>query len=137
MRVLGVDLGTRRIGVAVSDGTGTIASPLTVVARSGDVAADHRRIAALVIDEDAERVIVGLPLSMSGTAGPAAQSAMAESETLAAALPVPVELWDERLTTVVADRSMIARGKRAPARRKVVDQVAAAVILQSWLDAHR
>ena len=145
MRVLALDLGTRRIGVAVSDGTGFLASPLTVIGRSGDVAADHRGIAALVAEEEAERVIVGLPLSMSGSAGPAAQAAMAESEQLAALLPVPVELWDERLTTVVADRSMLAGGgrggrgggKRVPARRKVIDQVAAAVILQSWLDAHR
>lgn len=137
MRVLGLDLGTRRIGVAVSDGTGMIASPVTVVERSGDQRADHARIAGLVIEEQAERVIVGLPLSMSGQAGAAAQSAIAESEQLAGLLPVPVELWDERLTTVVADRALQSRGKRAPARRKVVDQVAAAVILQSWLDAHR
>lgn len=135
MRALGIDLGSRRIGIAVSDGTGSLASPLTVLQRTGEPARDHAAIARLVAEEEAERVIVGLPLSMSGQAGTAAQQAMAEAEAMAEIVAVPVELWDERLTTVVADRAMVARGRRAPARRKVVDKVAAAVMLQSWLDA--
>jgi putative pre-16S rRNA nuclease len=134
VRVLALDLGSKRIGVAVSDGSGTIATPLVVVTRSGDRALDHRRIAALVAEQEAERVVVGLPLSLDGRRGPAADAAQTEVELLAAALPVPVETFDERLTTVTAERVLVEAGLRAEARRKVVDKVAAAVILQAWLD---
>ena len=137
MRALGIDLGSRRIGVAVSDAGGTLASPLTVLPRSGDVSADRRAIARLVTEEEAERVVVGLPLSLSGASGPAAEAARAEAAALAAELPVPVETWDERLTTVEAHRSLEAGGKRSKQRRNVVDKVAAAVMLQSWLDSGR
>ena len=140
MRVLGIDLGTKRIGVAVSDGTGSLASPLTVVERSGDVEADRRRIAALVAEEEAEMVVIGLPLNMSGSAGPAAAEACAEAGGLGELVaPIPVILWDERLTTVSADRSMRASmpRKKTPERRRSVDMVAAAILLQSYLDAHR
>jgi putative Holliday junction resolvase len=134
VRVLALDLGSKRIGVAVSDRSGTIATPLTVVSRSGRRAEDHRRIAALVADEDAERVVVGLPLSLDGTLGPAARSAQEEADELAAVLAVPLEVFDERLTTVTAERSLIEARMRAEARRRVVDKVAAAVMLQAWLD---
>jgi putative Holliday junction resolvase len=133
-RVLALDLGTKRIGVAASDPGQILASPHTVLARARTHAEDHRAIAAIVDELGAERVVVGLPLQLDGRQGLAAQSALAEVDELAAVLPVPVETWDERLTTVAADRSMMARGMKAPARRKVVDQVAAAVLLQSWLD---
>jgi putative Holliday junction resolvase len=76
MRVLGLDLGTRRIGVAVSDGTGTLASPLTVITRSGDPARDRREVSRLVTEEEVEKVVVGLPTSLSGDAGPAAKAAL-------------------------------------------------------------
>jgi putative Holliday junction resolvase len=135
--VLGIDLGTRRIGVATGDATETLASPLDVVVRSGDLASDHRTIARLVVEAEAELVVVGLPLSLNGTKGPAALAAEAEVEALAAALPVPVEMWDERLTTVSAHRSMLDLQMNGEARRKVVDKVAAAVMLQGWLDARR
>ena len=134
MRVLALDLGTKRIGVAVSDRSGTIATPLTVVARSGRVATDHARIAALVAEEEAERVVVGLPLSLDGRLGPAAKAAQGEIDLLAAVLPVPVESFDERLTTVTADRALMEAGMRAEGRRRLVDKVAAAVMLQAWLD---
>lgn len=137
MRVLGIDLGTRRIGVAVSDAGGTLASPLTVLQRSGNVDADRRAIARLVEEEEAERVVVGMPLSLSGASGPAAEAARAEADELAGVLAVPVETWDERLTTVAAHRSLEATGKRSKQRRNVVDKVAAAVMLQSWLDSGR
>lgn len=135
MRALGLDLGTKRIGVAVSDRSGTIASPLTVLPRSRSQGEDHARIAELVRDEEAECVVVGLPLSLSGADGPAARAARAEAERLATVVGVPVETHDERLTTVTAERSLVAGGVRGPARRQLVDKVAAAVILQSWLDA--
>lgn len=137
MRVIALDLGSRRIGVAVSDPSGTLASPFQVLLRSGDPAADHRAIANIVDEVGAELIVVGLPLSLSGHEGAAAQGARAEADVLAAAVAVPVELLDERLTTVAADRSMQRAGKAGRARRKVVDQAAATVLLQSWLDRGR
>ena len=135
MRALGVDLGSKRIGIAVSDRTGTIASPLTMVPLSGNKAADHRRIAALVAEEEAEIVVVGLPLNMNGSVGPAAQAAIAEAKALATVVGVPVETYDERRTTVTADAALMEFKMNAQARRKVVDKVAAAVMLQNWLEA--
>lgn len=137
MRVVGIDLGSRRIGVAVSDATGTLASPYVVIERRGDRSADHRAIAEVVAEAEAERVVVGLPLSLDGTMGPAARAAEAEAAELAAVLPVSVETHDERLTTVTAERSMMERGMKGDARRRVVDKVAAAVMLQAWLDSQR
>ena len=134
MRVVGLDLGTRRIGVAVSDPTGTLASPYDVVERSPQ---SHEKIRRIVEEVEAERVVVGLPLSLSGKDGPAATSARAEAAELEKALPVPVELFDERLTTVSAHRSMMDMKMKADARRRVVDKVAAAVMLQSWLETRR
>ena len=137
MRALGIDLGSKRIGVAVSDRSGTIASPFTVLQRSGSVARDHRAIADLVAEEEAEVVVVGLPLNMNGTAGPAAKAAQKEAAALATVVPVPVTLFDERRTTVTADMAMMEARMNAQARREVVDKVAAAVLLQQWLDAGR
>ena len=137
MRAIGLDLGSKRIGVAVSDRSGTIATPLTVLERRRDHAADHRAIAALVAEEEAERLVIGLPLSLDGSQGPAARRALAEAAELATVVPVPVETFDERLTTVSADRALLEAGLRAPARRAVVDKVAAAVMLQAWLDGQK
>ena len=136
-RIVGLDLGSRRIGVAVSDPTGTIASPHGVVERSGDHAADHAALARLVADVGASRVVVGLPLSLSGAMGRAAREVTEEAEALAKVVGVPVETFDERLTTATAERSLGELGLRGPARRRVVDKVAAAVILQTWLDGGR
>ncbi|MEY2967219.1 MAG: hypothetical protein RLY50_1269 [Actinomycetota bacterium] len=137
LRVLGLDLGSKRIGVAVSDRSGTIATPLTVLARGKSQADDHRRVAEILVAEEAEAVVVGLPLNMDGTEGRAAKGARAECARLATVVTVPVLLHDERLTTVEADRAMMEFRMRAEARRRVVDKVAAAVMLQSWLDARR
>lgn len=137
MRVVGLDLGSKRIGVAISDASATIATPFTVIHRAKRRADDHRAIAALVAEEEAEIVVVGLPLSLSGEHGPAARAAVAEAEALATVVPVPVETYDERLTTVTADAALMEFRMRAEARRRVVDKVAAAVMLQSWLDARR
>ena len=134
-RVVGIDLGSRRIGVAVSDPGGILASPHTVIERSGDVAADREAIAAVVNEVEAERLVVGLPLSLDGRDGPAAKAARAEAAALAAVVAVPVETFDERLTTVTANRSMMDLRMKADARRRVVDKVAAAVMLQHWLDS--
>ncbi|HSL59992.1 MAG TPA: Holliday junction resolvase RuvX [Acidimicrobiales bacterium] len=134
MRVVGIDLGTRRIGVAVS--AGSMAMPYETIHRHGDRRADHRAIAAVVAEVDADRVVVGLPLSLDGSKGPAARAAEAEVAELGAVLSVPVETYDERLTTVTAERDLRDRGMRAERRRSVVDQVAASVLLQAWLDRH-
>jgi len=131
-RVLGVDLGTVRIGVAVSDSERRIASPIEVVVRSGDAARDRRALAEIAREWEVTLVVVGLPLSLSGQVGSAAQAALAEVEALRATLSVPIETYDERLTTVTAERSL--QNLRTPKRRQIVDKVAAAVLLQAWLD---
>ncbi|HEV7758383.1 MAG TPA: Holliday junction resolvase RuvX [Acidimicrobiales bacterium] len=136
-RAVGLDLGARRIGVALCDSAGTLATPYEVVQRSGDRRRDHRRIAELVAEAEAEVVVVGLPLSLDGSVGPAAAGVQAEVAELREHLGVPVEVWDERLSTVEADRRLQSAGVPGRKRRHVIDQVAATVILQSWLDATR
>lgn len=134
MRALGVDLGERRIGIAVSDAEGRVATPLTVVERSGSAGRDHQRIAELAGEYEAEAVVVGMPLSLDGSAGPAARRAEREAQQLRAALAVPVMTHDERLSTVIAERALAESGLSAKVRRRRVDMVAASVILQGWLD---
>jgi putative Holliday junction resolvase len=134
VRALGLDLGSKRIGVAVSDRSGTLASPLTVLERAGDRRRDHERIRTLVDEEEAELVVVGLPLSLDGSVGPSARGALDEAGELASVVGVPVETFDERLTTVTAARHQREAGVPSRARRSTVDQVAAAVLLQAWLD---
>jgi len=141
---LGVDLGTRRIGISLSDSARVLARPHAVIERSGDAVADLDAIAAMVEATGATTVVVGLPLSLSGRDGPAARLARREIAALAERLPVPVVATDERLSTVEATRRLLeardtgagrrSSGTRRPARR-VVDDAAAAVILQSWLDS--
>ena len=137
MRCLGLDLGSKRIGVALCDPHERVATPLTVVERSKSRAHDHANIAKLVAEYEVEAVVVGLPLNMSGKVTAAAQSAKEETEQLRAALGIPVHLHDERLTTVTADRSLMEMEMKADARRRVVDKVAAAVMLQAYLDHRR
>jgi putative Holliday junction resolvase len=134
-RALALDLGTRRIGVAVSDSGGSVATPYETVHRSGDRGRDHRRIAQLVEDAGAEVVVVGLPLSLDGSLGPAARTILAEVDEMRPTVGAELVTWDERLSTVEAERSMRAMGVRKDRRRRIVDQLAATVILQSWLDA--
>ena len=134
-RALGIDLGERRIGVAVSDAEGRVATPITVIERSGSRSRDHQRISELVAEYEAGVVVVGLPLSLDGSAGPAAQAAEQEVGELEAALAVPVLTHDERFTTAIAERALAESGLSGKARRQRVDMVAASVILQSWLDA--
>jgi putative holliday junction resolvase len=134
-RALGLDLGTRRIGVALSDSAGAVATPYDVLTRSADRVRDHGRIAELVAEAGVQVVVVGLPLSLDGSVGPAACVILDEAEELRARLPVGVVTWDERLSTVEAERRLRAAGVRGRRGRGAVDQVAATVILQSWLDA--
>lgn len=137
-RVLGVDLGTRRIGLAISDPGGVIASPLRVLERSGDPARDRAAIVAAAREEEAATVVVGLPTEMSGRKGAAAKGAAAERDALAVLAPdLEIVLVDERMTTVIAQRSLVGAGVKRKDRKQQVDKVAAAVILQSYLDARR
>jgi putative Holliday junction resolvase len=136
--ILGVDLGSRRIGLAVSDPGGRLATPLAVIERSGDRVADRRTILARAREAGASRIVVGLPLSLSGDVGPAAGAVLEEVEALRAeASPtITVETHDERFTTVIAEQGLRATGTRRGARRQAVDSAAAAVMLQSYLEAH-
>lgn len=136
VRALGIDLGSRRVGLAVSDLSGSVANALTTVHRSKSRRHDHAEIARIVTAEQADVVVVGLPLSLDGTQGRAARAAVKEAEQLATVVDVPVEMYDERFTTVTAERGLLEAGLDAKKRRQVVDKVAAAVMLQAWLD-HR
>jgi putative Holliday junction resolvase len=137
VRALGIDLGSKRVGIAVSDTSGTIASALTTVHRSKSRRHDHAEIAKLVKLEECTVVVVGLPLSLDGTHGPAAKAAVKEAKQMEQTVGVPVEMYDERFTTVTAERHMMEVGLDAKQRRKVVDKAAAAVILQAWLEHRR
>jgi putative Holliday junction resolvase len=136
-RALGVDLGSVRIGLALSDPTRTVASPLSVLRRGRDHSADHRAIAALVAEHEVTTVVVGLPLSLSGAKGPAARAAEVEIEELRHVVGPDADViaHDERLTTVTAERSLDEARVRRADRVAVVDKIAAAVLLQSWLES--
>jgi len=133
MRLLGLDVGARRIGIAVSDPQGMIASPLRVLDRKettdpiGDIITEAQRL-------EVEGIIVGMPLTLRGEMGPAAQLMQEFIDKLRARSPVPVETIDERLTTKVAERDMIDAGMSREGRRETIDKVAAALILQRYLD---
>jgi putative holliday junction resolvase len=136
-RVLAVDVGTRRLGVAVSDPTGTVASPLATLPRRTP-AEDAKALAALAGEHAATTVVVGLPVTLAGREGLAAEAVRAWLDELAPHLPgLDFQLADERLSTVAAERALVGGGVRRRARRGVVDQVAASVFLQTWLDARR
>ncbi len=136
MRALGIDLGSKRVGIAVGDTDIGVATPSDVLER--DPARPlEARLGELVEQWEVEVVVVGLPRSLDGSQGPAERRARDEAEVLASSLDVPVELHDERLSTVTAQSSLHAAGVDTRRGRKVVDAVAASVILQSWLDVHR
>jgi putative Holliday junction resolvase len=135
-RILALDVGERRIGVAVCDETGTLAWPLTTITRASK-REDFERIGRLVGEQKAERVIAGYPSSLSGDEGPQARRIRHYVETLAATLPVPVELWDERYTTVEAAERLREADRRKPRDRGQLDATAAAIILQRYLEAQR
>lgn len=133
-RVLGIDLGQRRIGVAVSDPGRVLATADRVIVRTGDPERDRRAIAEIAAEWEATRIVVGLPLSLDGSQGPAATAALAEATRIGEVTGLPVETYDERFTTVTAQRSLAEQNVRGKDRRKVIDMVAAAVLLQAWLD---
>jgi putative Holliday junction resolvase len=133
---LGIDVGTVRVGLAGSDETGTIATPLRTVPRQ-PAARLWREVAQVVVDRLPERIVVGLPLKLDGSEGDSAVDARGVAEQLHRRTGLPVEMWDERFTTVAAERSLIAAGQRRARRRETIDAVAATLLLQSWLDSRR
>lgn len=132
-RTLGVDVGTVRVGIALSDPLGYTAQPLEVIERKKTD--PFARIAALVVEREVTLIVVGYPLTLAGEVGPAAQSVDAFIAELATKVTVPIERWDERMTTAAAQRSMIEGGARRSERRAGIDKVAAALLLQSYMDA--
>lgn len=137
MRALGIDLGSRRIGLAVSDSQGSLAVPMDTLQRAERWATDHAGIVEVVRETEAEVVVVGMPLSMDGSIGPAARRTLKELKVLRRTLSVPVETYDERLSTVEAEGSLRAAALKSSRRSEVIDAAAATVILQGWLDARR
>jgi putative holliday junction resolvase len=136
-RVLALDLGTRRIGVAYSDSRRTLASPWGVVERSGDPERDRKAVVEVINEVEAGSVVIGLPLSLSGATGPAATATLKEVAALREVLEplgITVETADERFTTVEAQRSLTASGRKGRKARSVIDSAAAMVLLQAWLD---
>lgn len=134
MRVMGLDIGERRIGVALSDTLQKTAHPHGVI-RSSDHEKDASAIRALADEYDVVRIVVGMPVSMSGQMGPQARKTQAFVEMLRGALDVPIDTYDERLSTVSAGRLLAEAGVKPAERRRVRDALAAAVILQTYLDA--
>ncbi|HEY2215749.1 MAG TPA: Holliday junction resolvase RuvX [Acidimicrobiales bacterium] len=136
-RVVALDLGSRRIGVAYCDTRRTLASPWGTVQRTGDVVRDRQAVLAAIREVEATTVLVGLPLSLSGKAGPAAEAALTEVAELRALLEpegVAVETVDERFSTIEAQRSLSASGRSVKSSRSVIDSAAAMVLLQAWID---
>lgn len=135
-RVIGVDLGAKRIGIALSDPSRVIASPLVVLSRPKGNAGLHRALRDLIDEWEATLIVVGLPLSLSGRDGPAAKAARVEVAAMQMHFgdEIPVVLHDERLTTTEAQRSLAEAGLRGRDQTPVVDKVAAAVMLQAFLD---
>ena len=136
MRHLAFDIGERRIGVAVSDPSGRVATPVTVLdARA--LAADTKPLRRLIEDYEPEAFVVGLPLTMAGDEGPQAATVRSTVQRLLAPFGIPVAYHDERLSSAAAVRAMAEAGHDSRARRGSVDMVAAAILLQGYLDAHR
>jgi len=134
VRALGLDLGAKRIGVAVSDSEGLLATPIEVIFRQKDARQDYLAVVELVKEWEVNIVVVGMPYSLDGQEGPMAQKTLEEVKSLSDILPVSVVTYDERLTTVTAERSLREQGVSSKEGRKVIDQLAAAVLLQAWLD---
>lgn len=135
-KLLGLDLGTRTIGVAVSDGLRLTATALETIART-KFTADAARLTELTRENGAVGIVLGLPLNMNGSEGPRAQSTRAFARNLAQKLPLPLVFWDERLSTAAVERMLIAGDTRRERRAEVVDKLAAAYLLQGFLDRLR
>jgi putative Holliday junction resolvase len=135
-RLIGLDLGTKTIGLALSDVTRSIASPLTTLARK-TFTSDARELLALADEHAIAGLVIGLPTSLDGRLGPRAQSTRAFARNLSRLTPLPLLLWDERLSTVAAERVLIAADASRKRRAQLIDKLAATIILQNALDRMR
>ncbi|NGQ94231.1 Holliday junction resolvase RuvX [Brevibacillus sp. SYP-B805] len=134
MRIMGLDVGDRTIGVAVSDEMGWTAQGVETIRRQSNDK-DIARLQALIEAYQVAEIVVGLPKNMNGTIGPRGESCQAFAEMVARRTSLPVKLWDERLTTMAAERMLIAADVSRQKRKKVIDKMAATLILQGYLDA--
>lgn len=137
MRFLALDIGNVRIGVASCDSLETAAYPLRTVTRVGSLKRDVAAVASTIVDEAAEAVVAGLPLSLDGTIGPQAELTLGFVRALRRAVSVPVVTWDESLTSVEAEEILIERGVSRQKRKAMIDQVAAVLILETYLRHRR
>lgn len=137
MRILALDIGDVRIGLAISDVLGITANPLETYRRKkDDLQGDCAYIAALAREKGAEKLVLGLPVNMDGTEGPRVEKTREFAACLAAHTDLPIDYQDERLTTVTAERVLIEQGVRREKRKEVIDKVAATIILRCYLDRH-
>lgn len=136
MRVMGLDVGTKTVGVAMSDLLGITAQGVKTIRRT-NIRADLAELLRLISENEVSRLVVGLPLNMDGSEGPRAQASRAFGDAAAKASGLPVEYWDERLTTVAAERVLLEADVSRKKRREVIDQIAAQLILQGWMEAQR
>jgi len=134
MRILGIDVGERTLGLALSDPEGILASALQTIRRTSE-SKDLETLAAVIAGREVGEMVVGLPLNMNGTRGPQADKALAFAEVLRQRFHLPVHLWDERLSTVAAERAMLEADLSRRKRKRAIDRVAAAFFLQGFLEA--
>jgi putative holliday junction resolvase len=135
-RTMGLDVGSKTIGVAISDELGITGQSLVTLRRLSS-RADLAALGRLIAEHAVDRIVIGLPLNMDGSEGPSAAASRELGKAVGEASGIPVEYWDERLSTVAAERVLLEADVSRRKRREVVDSVAAAIILQGWLDAHR
>jgi putative holliday junction resolvase len=134
VRILGLDIGSKRIGVAISDELGFTAQGLDTIQSKGD-AKDIHLVLSIIEKYNADEIVVGMPLNMDGSHGPQANKVQDFIENLEKATSVPIKIWDERLSTVAAERILLEADTSRSKRRKVIDKVAAVLILQGYLDS--
>ena len=137
MKVVGLDIGNKRIGIAVSDSAGRVAVPSRTFFRAGDLERDIRRLAEVILEYEPVAVIAGVPVSLSGEIGPQAVVVLSELKILSERIGLEIRTQDERLTTKAATAALRAAGKTSKQQRSIVDAISAAIILQDWLDSER
>jgi len=138
MRIIGIDYGDKRIGIAISDPLGFTAQGVAVIGKGESYDEDIKELKKIIKKyEGVDEILIGLPKTMAGQIGVQAEKVLKFQEALKAAFKIPINTWDERLTTVQAERTLIEAGLSGKKRRKVVDKSAAAYILQSYLDSKR
>ncbi len=137
MRKLALDIGSKRIGVAISDPTATIAKPLTTIERKPNIDDEARVLIELIEEYEVDEIIAGLPIDLRGQKAIAAQNIESYLEELEKRIKIPIKRFDERLTTKIADNMLRTAGLRSQKRKQVIDEIAAMVILQSYLESQK